>query len=162
MVINPVNSISFKAIYEKENSKFSDSQNRVAKNIHDKLGSMKDKEDFLIQPAKNDSVEFYHLGGLKKEGKGCDKHITYQFLDLIGRYDEQHPFESKDFDLYLKEATEHIYGAIVMGLLAIGMMFGGLYFSATKKADPKSTEKAMTVAKDSVQNIVKDSLKIFK
>ena len=163
-MINSINDINFKGIYTHKFAKFSEPQQKIYDDIKTKLSKdeTKRKWNFLINPKENDSVELYRLDGMEEEGRGVDKHITYQFKEKIGRYDKNHPFETKDVVSYLEEATNKLYSAVAIGTFAIAMMVGGIYISATKKTNPQNVEKSMTVAKDSVQSVVKDSLKIFK
>ena len=157
---NSVNSINFKAIVLIEQSKFSDSQMAVVRDIQAKLGEKTKKNDYIIKPLENDIVELSQIGSFKKKGDG-----TVQYSDplYIGKYDKNHPFEIKDIKNTYKQLAKFILQnlSILYSLLPIAL---GLVFVTSYKKEPikAQTEKVVTVAKDSLQTIKQDSLNFVK
>ena len=167
-MIKAVNNVNFKAVYTSKSAKFSDSQQRVFDDIKNKL---KDKKNnFLIEPAENDSVILSEIYGVKETGAGLDKKFSYERANKIGRYDENCLFEMKDYKKYVKKHVNDLLG--LSGFIGIFLlsMVGMMSITINKKpAVNQQTEKITTMAKDSMQTlkqdtfqITKDSLKMFK
>ena len=160
-MINPVNNISFKAVYIPKFTKFSDSQQRVYDDIKNKL---KDKKtNFLVESAENDSVILSEITGVTETGVGLDKKFSYKRADKIGRYDENCLFDIKDYKKYIKEQVKDLLGLLAFAGIFISGMLGFMYISANKKPVAiQQTEKVVNTAKDSLQILKQDSLKMFK
>jgi hypothetical protein len=159
-MINSLNNISFKAVYIPKFTKFSDSQQRVYDDIKNKL---KDKKtNFLVESVENDSVKLSELIGVKETGTGLDKKYSYKRAIKIGRYNENCLFEMKDYKKYVKEQVNDLLGLLAFVGFILGML-GFMYVTANKKpAVNQQVEKVTTMAKDSLQTLKQDSIKIFK
>lgn len=159
-MLNSVNSINFKAIGLIEQSKFSDSQMAVVRDIQAKLGEKTKKNDYIIKSLENDIVELSQVSSLKKIGDGT---VQYSNPLYIGRYDKNYPFEIKDIKNTYKQITKFILLnlSILSSLLPIAL---GLIFVTSYKKEPikSQTEKVVTIAKDSLQTVKQDSLNLLK
>ena len=160
-MVNAINNVNFKAIYTPRFTKFSDSQQRVYEDIQNKL---KDKRtNFLVESAENDSVNLSEIIGVKETGVGLDKKISYKRAIKIGRYDENCLFEMKDYKKYIKEQVNDLLGLLAFAGIFISGMLGFMYIAANKKPDvTQQTEKVVNMAKDSLQTLKQDSIKLFK
>ncbi len=160
-MINKINNINFKGFYTPKFTKFSDSQQRVFDDIKNKL---KDKKtNFLVESAENDSVNLSEITGVTETGVGLDKKISYKRANKIGRYDENCLFDIKDYKKYIKEQVKDLLGLLAFGGIFILGMLGFMYIAANKKpVATQQTEKVVNTAKDSLQILKQDSLKIFK
>ena len=160
-MITSVNNINFKAIGLIEQSKFSDSQMAVVRDIQAKLGEKTKKNDYIIKPLENDIVELTQVSSLKKIGDGTVQYSNP--LLYIGRYDKNYPFEIKDIKNAYKQITKFILWnlSIISSLLPIAL---GLIFVTSYKKEPikSQTEKVVTIAKDSLQTVKQDSLNLLK
>ena len=160
-MINKINNINFKGIYTPKFTKFSDSQQRVFDDIKNKL---KDKKtNFLVESAENDSVNLSEITGVTETGVGLDKKFSYKRANKIGRYDENCLFDIKDYKKYIKEQVNDLLGLLAFAGIFISGMLGFMYITANKKpVATQQTEKVVNTAKDSLQILKQDSLKIFK
>lgn len=160
-MINKINNINFKGIYTPKFTKFSDSQQRVFDDIKNKL---KDKKtNFLVESAENDSVNLSEITGVTETGVGLDKKFSYKRAIKIGRYDENCLFDIKDYKEYIKEQVKDLLGLLAFAGIFIAGMLGFMYISANKKPVAiQQTEKVVNTAKDSLQILKQDSLKMFK
>lgn len=160
-MIKAVNNVNFKAVYTSKSAKFSDSQQRVFDDIKNKL---KDKKtNFLVEPAENDSVKLSEITGVKETGVGLDKKYSYKRANKIGRYDENCLFELKDYKKYVKEQVNDLLGLLAFVGIYILCMLGIMFVTTNKKpVANQQTEKVVTMAKDSLQTLKQDSIKLFK
>ena len=158
-MINVVNNVNFKGFYTPKFTKFSDSQQRVYDDIKNKL---KDKKNnFLVESAENDSVVLSEISGVKETGVGLDKKISYERANKIGRYDENCLFEIKDYKKYIKEQVKDLLGVLAPTLLIISIILMAA-LGLKKQPQEQASDKVITMAKDSLQILKQDSLKIFK
>lgn len=147
-MIRPINSsLSFKALYQDKNAKFSESQNKVIDDIKAKLGDNLKKEDYYVKAgAFKDSVVLSRLKGLKKTGTGIEQHHTYQEKLLIGTYDEEFPFQPQDAGIAQKNYFQNVFGAgVIMFLTIVGVL------AAALKAVEKTVQITGSVAADSAK-----------
>ena len=160
-MINKINNINFKGIYTPKFTKFSDSQQRVFDDIKNKL---KDKKtNFLVESAENDFVNLSEITGVTETGVGLDKKFSYKRANKIGRYDENCLFDIKDYKKYIKEQVKDLLGLLAFAGIFISGMLGFMYITANKKpVATQQTEKVVNTAKDSLQILKQDSLKMFK
>ena len=162
-MIQPINNINFKAVRLVHNSKFSESQKNVAKDIQAKLGEKGEKRDFVIEPLENDVVELSEVYNVKEKGVGIDKYIEYSNPLLIGRYNEAYPFNCGDYLDKIKELNKDIIKFIVTSVAAIGFIcLGGFLMTPKSNKVIKQSENIVTTVKDFVKNVTKDSLKLFR
>ncbi|MBE7710686.1 MAG: hypothetical protein E7Z92_00955 [Cyanobacteria bacterium SIG31] len=160
-MINPINSISFKAFYTPKSTKFSKSQQKVFIDIKNKLKD--EKKNFLVEPAENDSVKLSEISGVKVTGVGLDRKISYENAVKIGRYDKKNLFEIKDYNKYIKEQIKDFSGLLSFICFILPAALGILYVVTNKNHTPvQQTEKITTITKDSLQTIKKDSLQFAK
>ncbi|MBO5738588.1 hypothetical protein J6R97_04540 [bacterium] len=159
-MINAINNVNFKAVYTPKSTSFSDSQQKVYDDIKNKLNNK--KTNFLVESVENDSVKLSELIGVKETGTGLDKKYSYKRAIKIGRYNENCLFEMKDYKKYVKEQVNDLLGLLAfVGILILGLGF--MYVTANKKpAVNQQVEKVTTMAKDSLQTLKQDSIKIFK
>ena len=163
-MINPVNSISFKAVYEPENVIYSDVQNQILKDIT-QLNKLQPRRDFLVKPIGKDSVDLFLL---KDVDKSCKEITSDNIVGKVRRFNKQNPLRKDDITAIKDMANASLYQ--LWGYLATACtLFACLFLSSPKQTIPKIEEmttfakdSAQTVAKDSVQNFAKDSLKLFK
>ena len=157
-MLQQINNINFKAIYVPKFPKFSESQQKVHDDIKNKL---KDKKNnFLIEPAENDSVILSEISGVKETGAGLDKKFSYENAVKIGRYDENNLFEIKDLKEHFKEQIISLLGALAPTMLIIGLILISA-FGLKKQPQEQQMEKVTIIVKDSLQT-AKDSIKLFK
>jgi hypothetical protein len=101
-MIQPVNNISFKSIWEKPH-KYNAEQSRTITQIKARLGERIFENDYLIEPgAKDNKVLLYKFENLKYSNSGA--RTSYDKKIYIGAYNEENPFLVKD----LKEADKFI------------------------------------------------------
>ena len=100
-MIKHISNINFKAFYTRKNELYSDSQNRCIENIKKELGDLTKSKDFEVQAGKGDTVELYHIEGLR-EGIGVEDSYC-RYASIIGTFDENHPFKVGDFKKWQKE-----------------------------------------------------------
>jgi len=162
-MINPISNISFKAVYEPANVKYSDAQNQILKDIKEKLDKQEPRRDFLVKPREKDSVDLFLLEDVDKS---CKETFYYHVVGKVGRFDKQNPLRKDDITTIKDMANASLYH--MCGYLATACaLFACLFLSSPKQATPK-IEEMTTFVKDSVKNIVKDSvivkdsLKMFK
>ena len=156
------NNINFKAIRLVEQSKFSESQKNVAKDIQSKLGKKGKKNDFVIEPLDKDIVELSEVYNVKEKGIGIDKYIEYNNPMLIGRYNEEDPFNYDDYINKVKETNRQTINALLGTIGYIGLVCLTLFLSNPKPNKViKQAENTITAVKDSVQNTSKDTINIF-
>ena len=158
-MINSLNNISFKAVYIPKFTKFSDSQQRVYDDIKNKL---KDKKtNFLVESAENDSVILSEISGVKETGAGLDKKFSYENAVKIGRYDENNLFEIKDYKKHIKEQIKDFGGLLSFICFILPAALGLMYVITNKNHSTiQQTEKIVNIAKDSLQTLKQDSLKL--
>lgn len=163
--------INFKGFYERNNSNFSDIQNRIVDDIKLKLDNKVKYGDYMVSPgAIQDTVELQHfIFGFTQNKKGKNTTFTYPKGSnrLIGVYSEKQPFEIKDLEVDKWEEFRHksdntwkFIGSaiIVLGALLIGN--GAIKkFSTTPKKE--ILENFSTQTKDSLNTLKKDSLNLF-
>ena len=96
-MIQPVNNISFKAIWEKPH-KYNAEQSRTITEIKARLGERVFENDYLIEPGtKDNKVILYKF---KNFNPGPNGTYAFDHKIYIGAYNEEKPFLIKD----LKEA----------------------------------------------------------
>ncbi len=156
-MIRPINSsLSFKALYQDRNAKFSESQNKVIDDIKAKLGDKLEKEDYYVKAgAFKDSVVLSRLKGLKKTGTGIEQNHTYQDKLLIGTYNEDFPFQLQDVGIAQKNYFQNAFGAVVIMFLVI---VGVLAAALGKKDAAKAVEKTVQIT----DSVAADSAKVLK
>lgn len=161
-MINSISNINFKAVGLVKQSQFSESQRKVAEDIQKRLGKKGERYDFIIEPLSNDIVELSEVYRVKEVGAGIDKCIQYSNPLLIGRYDENHPFEMKDYKQVHRDLDSRLFGMFTLAatFFAAVLLLAPLD-RAKKDAVVKQPEKVVTVAKDSLKTL-KDTLKISK
>ena len=158
-MINSVNNISFKAVYTPKFTKFSESQQKVFKDIKAKLKD--EKNNFLVESAENDSIILSEISGVKEAGAGLDKKFSYENAVKIGRYDENNLFEIKDYKKHIKEQIKDFGGLLSCICFLLPVALGFMYVMTNKNhSTVQQTEKVVTIAKDSLQTIKQDSLKL--
>lgn len=157
---NTINSINFKSIIVPKYQTLSDSQEKVLKDIQTKLGDKAKKQHFLIKPLQNDIVELSKVRNVKNVGNGIDKKVQYSDELFIGKYDEEHPFKIKDLQDVQKEQFKGLLGVLAPTLLIIGIILMSS-LGLKKQPQEQTTEKIVNMAKDSLQKLKQDSLKMY-
>jgi len=161
-MIQSINNINFKAVRLVKQSKFSESQKNVAKDIQSKLGKKGEKNDFVIEPLEKDIVELSEVYNVKEKGVGVDKYIEYNNPMLIGRYDEEHPFNYDDYINKVKKVNKQTINALLGTIGYIGFVCLALFLSNPKPNNAiNQTKDTITAVKDSIQNTGKDTIDIF-
>lgn len=161
-MIHSINNINFKAVRLVEQSKFSESQKNVAKDIQSKLGKKGEKNDFVIEPLDKDIVELSEVYNVKEKGLGIDKYIEYNNPILIGRYDKEHPFNYDDYINVVKDVNKKTINGLLGTIVYIGAVCLMLFLSNPKPNKAiNQTKDSITAVKDSVQNTSKDTVNIF-
>lgn len=160
-MIKSINSTNFKSVIIPKYPKLSESQEKVVEDIRTKLGDQAEKKHFLITPLKDDVVEVSRVYNVKDIGNGIDKKIQYSDPLLIGRYNEETPFEIRDLKTVQKEQLISLLGVLAPTLLIIGTILMST-FGLKKQPQEQTLEKFETVAKDSLQTLKYDSIKLFK
>lgn len=160
-MIKPLNNISFKAVRLVHNSQFSKSQKNVAEDIQTKLGKKGEEKDFVIEPLADDIVELSEVYNVKEKGVGVDKYIEYSNPLLIGRYNEENLFNYEDYTGKIKELYKDVAKMIASSIATIGLICLG-FFLLTPKPNKavKQAERVEILAKDSLQTLKQDSLKL--
>ena len=162
-MIKHISNINFKAFYTRKNELYSDSQNRCIENIKKELGDLTKSKDFEVQAGKGDTVELYHIEGLR-EGIGVEDSYC-RYASIIGTFDENHPFKVGDFKKWQKEETSKTLTlaipAVVLLCGVVGLMMRGCTNMVKQSLNPKPlTEKVIPAIKDTVNN-AKDLTKHF-
>ena len=160
-MIKAINSTNFKSVIVPKYPKLSESQEKVLEDIRTKLGDKAEKKHFLITPLKDDVVELSQVYNVKNIGNGIDKKIQYSDSLLIGRYNEETPFEMNDLKTVQKEQLKSLLGVLAPTFLIIGIILMST-FGSKKQSQEQALEKVETVAKDSLQKLKHDSIKLFK
>ena len=160
-MIKAINSTNFKSVIVPKYPKLSETQEKVLEDIRIKLGDKAEKKHFLITPLKDDVVELSEVYNVKNIGNGIDKKIQYSDSLLIGRYNEETPFEMSDLKTVQKEQLISLLGVLAPTLLIIGTILMST-FGLKKQPQEQTLEKFETVAKDSLQTLKYDSIKLFK
>lgn len=162
-MINSVSNINFKGFYSKKNERYSDSQNRCIDNIKKELGDIIKTKDFEVQAGKCDTVELYHIEGLR-EGIGVEDSYC-RHASKIGTFDENHPFKIEDLKKYEREERAKVLTLAIPAILllcgAVGLMMRGCTNAVKKSLNSKPlTENVIPAVKDTLNN-VKDTTKLF-
>lgn len=160
-MIKAINSTNFKSVIVPKYPKLSESQEKVLEDIRTKLGDKAEKKHFLITPLKDDVVELSQVYNVKNIGNGIDKKIQYSDSLLIGRYNEETPFEMNDLKTVQKEQLKSLLGVLAPTFLIIGIILMST-FGSKKQSQEQALEKVETVAKGSLQKLKHDSIKLFK
>ena len=160
-MIKAINSTNFKSVIVPKYPKLSETQEKVLEDIRIKLGDKAEKKHFLITPLKDDVVELSEVYNVKNIGNGIDKKIQYSDSLLIGRYNEETPFEMSDLKTVQKEQLKSLLGVLAPTFLIIGIILMST-FGSKKQSQEQTLEKVETVAKDSLQKLKYDSIKLFK
>lgn len=160
-MIKAINSTNFKSVIVPKYPKLSESQEKVLEDIRTKLGDKAEKKHFLITPLKDDVVELSQVYNVKNIGNGIDKKIQYSDSLLIGRYNEETPFEMNDLKTVQKEQLKSLLGVLAPTFLIIGIILMST-FGSKRQSQEQALEKVETVAKDSLQKLKHDSIKLFK
>lgn len=162
-MIDSVNNINFKAIYTPKKSKLTNIQKDIIEDIKIKLGEQKDKDNFLVKPINNDKVKLSIVDNIKVQKQKSKEKIVYTNIKYIGTYDKKNPFNIKDYKKVIKNEIETFFGAVALGLLGIVMLVGGFFHSINKNDAMKpQMENVIKNTKDSVKNIAKDTIKMYK
>ena len=172
-MINPVSNISFKAFkfWGPNYPELTESQKEIKEDIASKLVVRReetngkfDNRHFYIKPLDKDTIELSELFSVKEFDAGKRKNIKYSDQLVIGEYDKKNPFKIEDYDKAIKEDTKKtVFGflAQIIGATAI-LMVAFISAFADKQTMPAKVDKVTTVVKDSVQNVAKDTLQLFK
>ena len=160
-MIKAINSTNFKSIIVPKYPKLSESQEKVVDDIKTKLGDKVEKKHFLITPLKDDVVVLSEVYDVKKIGNGIDKKIQYSNSTFIGKYNEEHPFEIGDFKAIQKEELKDLLSVLAPTLLIISIILMSA-LGLKKQPQEQTLEKVEIVAKDSLQTLKQDSIKLFK
>lgn len=162
--MNAVNNISFKAIYyESDKSMFSDSQKRVADDIEQKLATKAKKNNYLIERSGK-KVKLAQLFGVEINPKNNEE-IGYVKSITVGKYDDSHPFILKDSDTVIPKYRKKLaltYFTAILTMLGAFAASALIMVNGNKNNSVAQTEKVVTIAKDSLQTLKQDSLKIAK
>ena len=172
-MINPVSNVSFKAIkfYEPRYPELTKTQEEIKEDIVAKFKQRReetngkfDNRHFYIKPLDKDTIELSELFRVKEIDAGKRKNIKFSNPLVIGEYDKKNPFKIEDYDKAIKEDTKKtVFGflAQIIGATAI-LMVAFISAFADKQTMPAKVDKVTTVVKDSVQNVAKDTLQLFK
>ena len=124
-MINPINStITFKGVYSKKGTAFSESQLRTIDNIKTTLGDKKEKMDFFVSHGdRKDAVSLSKVVGMKPLGTGVESdNVTWMTQFEVGTYDENHPFKIEDLKTSEKKWSNNNWGLIAVMCVAITAM----------------------------------------
>lgn len=162
-MIKAINSTNFKSVIVPKYPKLSESQEKVVEDIRTKLGDKAEKNHFLISPLKDDVVELSEVYNVREVGTGIGKKIRYSDPLLIGRYNEETPFEMSDYKKVHKEQLKDFLGLVGFVALFMAGMLGFMFAITNKKPfQSQETEKVVNMTKDSLQTLKQDSLNLFK
>ena len=171
-MINPVSNISFKAIkfYEPRYPELTKSQEEIKEDIVAKFKQRKEETNgkfdnrcFYIKPLDKDTIELSELFRVKEIDAGKRKNIKFSNPLVIGEYDKKNPFKIEDYDRVTKEdAKQNLLGCLAQLLCFLAFIAIPLCMRTSKTSSTAQTEKVSTVVKDSVQNVAKDTLQLFK
>ena len=171
-MINPVSNVSFKAIkfYEPRYPELTESQEEIKEDIVAKFKQRRqetngkfDNRHFYIKPLDKDTIELSELFRVKEIDAGKRKNIKFSNPLVIGEYDKKNPFKIEDYDRVTKEdAKQNLLGCFAQLLCFLAIIAIPLCMRTSKSNSSVQTEKATTVVKDSVQNVAKDTLQLFK
>ena len=163
-MIQPINNISFKAIWEKPHN-YSIQQHRTIREIKAKIGERALENDYMIEPgSREDKVLLYQLKDLKTSN---GTKLSYSKKIYVGAYNEETPFGVKDLkepDKYLNPQNYNKSAMLVM--VALGVFAATLFAILPKKqinhTQEKSIEQITKPAIDSLQKIKKDTINFIK
>ena len=171
-MINPVSNVSFKAIkfYEPRYPELTESQEEIKEDIVAKFKQRKeetngkfDNRHFYIKPLDKDTIELSELFRVKEIDAGKRKNIKFSNPLVIGEYDKKNPFKIEDYDRVAKEdAKQNLLGCFAQLACCLAIIALPLFMRTCKTSSTAQTEKVSTVVKDSVQNVAKDTLQLFK
>lgn len=171
-MINPVSNVSFKAIkfYEPRYPELTESQEEIKEDIVAKFKQRReetngkfDNRNFYIKPLDKDTIELSELFRVKEIDAGKRKNIKFSNPLVIGEYDKKNPFKIEDYDRVTKEdAKRNLLGCFAQLACCLAIIALPLFMRTSKTNSSVQTEKATTVVKDSVQNVAKDTLQLFK
>ena len=160
-MINPVNNISFKSVYVTNQSIVSKSQEETILDIKNKLAEKSLKKDFVITPLNRGFVRLTRVRNVKEVKNNTDEKLKYKNDLYIGTYDENHPFNIEDYDFADKQNKKYKASLMALTTILIGAMIAR-GFALNRMVINNENKAVSTMMKDSIQNITKDSLKIFK
>lgn len=165
-MIQPVNNISFKAIWEKPH-KYNAEQSRTITEIKARLGERIFENDYLIEPgAKDNKVLLYKFENLKYSNSGV--RTSYDKKIYIGAYNEENPFLVKDLkeaDKFIEQANNSNKVATIV-MLALGIL--GVVLSVVLPKNKIKTHQANSIEQvtkpvvDSLQQAKKDTINFLK
>ena len=162
-MIKAINSTNFKSVIVPKYPKLSESQEKVLEDIRIKLGDKAEKKHFLITPLKDDVVELSEVYNVREVGTGIGKKIRYSDPLLIGRYNEETPFEMNDYKKVHKEQLKDLLGLLGFVTIFMAGLLGFMFAITNKKPfQSQETEKVVNMTKDSLQNVKQDSLNFAK
>ena len=171
-MINPVSNVSFKAIkfYEPRYPELTKTQEEIKEDIVAKFKQRReetngkfDNRHFYIKPLDKDTIELSELFRVKEIDAGKRKNIKFSNPLVIGEYDKKNPFKIEDYDRVTKEdAKQNLLGCLAQLALCLAIIAIPLCMRTSKSNSSVQTEKVSTVVKDSVQNVAKDTLQLFK
>ena len=171
MISSINNSLSFKAIYERKDSNFTETQHKIIDDIKQKLNNNVNYGDYMVTSgAIKDTVELQHfIFGLKEQGAEGKKCLVYPKGSdkFIGVYDEKHSFDIKDLENNNRDdvsyESDNTWKYVGWAIIALGALFigNGAINKFVKTPKNNNVENVLTQTKDSLNAIKKDSLNIF-
>ena len=169
MKINPINQKqeSFKALYKPKNHKFTEPQQRVIKDIEEKLGDRILEEDYSITPYGGYAVALRKVEGLSlnpynnelmfEKNKVCAICDEDNLLD-INKLDESEEL----IDTWQNRAVLSVARDLFFALAITGIMLTGVLFKHKQTSALKHQSEFVNKIDSLKNNAIKDSLNLSK
>lgn len=170
MKINPINQnqTSFNALYKPKNYKFSESQQKVIKDIEAKLGDRINEKDYSIVPYGGYSVALRQVEGIKTNPYDSNEWI-FDKTKICAICDEENLLDiteldkAKDEKEYLKRFSTFSATRDLFFTLAIaGVLLSGILIKKSSTPALKHQNEIINKIDSLKNNITKDTLNLTK
>lgn len=169
MKINPINQkqANFKALYKPKNHKFSEYQQKVIKDIEEKLGDRVQQEDYSITPYGSYAVALHQVEGPRVNP--YNKEIIFEKNKLCAICDEENLLDINDLDQTeemlkaTKKSARHSVARDFFFALAItGIAITGVLFKKNQASKIKPQSEIVNKIDSLKTSAKKDSLDLTK
>lgn len=162
-MIQQINSINFKGVYQNPKPVYSKDQENVINDIVQKLQgkdengeSVEDKykdKHFYMDFARNDAIILRLFHGMQRLDS---RNVRVKKADVIGVYDKNHEFQPDDVEKSLNDKKGSNYLYKMFSGLAIGFalcLLGANLANKCSKLDAKQLDKFMKAPQDTLKKV---------